>query len=284
MKRNALIRTLCALLCAAMFIGTFSVLFSAVYAADAKPGEAVAAETAELVDAETAAAPGIFRRAIDWVFQTYGFMGFILDPYQLTIINQKPVFQWALGFNNLYDILPWVVNVWADTLRCEFSYEGKDWRIQLWKGGYGLFFATGGEIGIYVKPEGRPLEHYNASTDQNDWLYLKYTIYNRGKELFTRPSPYLTTDVGPYWWAPGYRILSICTDFYSNPRKNVVMDATITCKSAKMAQAFIGTLKAKGFTELAKGGLGLSTPEKYQLMADGKSVRLIWQNLNEGIY
>jgi len=292
MKRNALIRILCALLCAAMFIGTFSVLFSAVHAADADPEEAVLAaeealpeeDAAELVDAETIAEPGIFRRAIDGLFQTFGFIGFIFDPYQFTIINQKPVFQWALGFNNLYDILPWVVNVWADTLRCEFNYEGKDWRIQLWKGGYGVFLATGGEIGIYVKPEGNSLEHYNASTDQNDWLYLTYTIYNRGEALFTRPSPYLTTDVGPYWWAPGYKILSFCTDFLSSPRANVVMDANITCKSAEMAQLFIGTLKDKGFTELTQGGLGLGTPEKYQLMADGMSVRLIWQNLNEGIY
>ena len=275
MKRNALIRALCALLCAAMLLGTFTVALSAE--------EADEPAAVELVDAQTAAVPSIFGRAIDWVFHTFGFIGFIFDPYQFTVINQKPVFQWMLGFNDFYDVFPWVMNVWADTIKCEFNYGGKDWRIQLWKGGYGLFLATGGEIGVYIKPQGSA-GHYNASTNQDDWLYLTYTIYNRGKALFTRPSPYLTTDVGPYWWAPGYRILSICTDFLSGPRKNVVMDATITLHSAKMAQLFIDALEAKGFTKLAKGSLGLGTPEKYQLLADGKSVRLIWQNINEGLY
>ena len=300
MKRNTLIRALCALLCAALFIGTFSILYSTVGAAapdDAVPvdanvvlaGDEMEAEPAvqadaEQVDAETVPSLNIFRRGIDWVFHTFGFIGFIFDPYQFTIINQKPVFQFMLGFNDFYDVFPWVVNVWADSLKSEFNYGGKDWRIQLWKGGYGVFFATGGEIGIYNKSENMPGEHYACPVSQSDWMDLKYTIYNRGKELFTRPSPYLSTDEGPYWWAPGYRILSFCTDFMSSPRKNVVMDATITLHSAEMAQLFIVTLKAKGFSELTAGSLGLSTPEKYQLMADGKSVRLIWQNINEGIY
>ena len=286
MKRKTLVRALCALLCAAVFIGTFTVLFSAVGAAAPEDEIEVvleAAEAAEFVAPETVATPNFFRRTIDWFFATFGFIGFIFDPYQFTVINQKPVFQWALGFNDFYDLFPWVVNVWADTIKSEFTYEGKDWRIQLWKGGYGTFLATGGEIGVYVKSEGSA-EHYNASTNQDDWLELTFTIYNKGQALFTRPSPYLTTDEGPYWWASGYRILSLCTDFYSSPRKNVVMDATITFKSAEMAQLYISSLRSKGFTELTAGGMGLGTPERYQLKADGKTVQLIWQNLNEGIY
>ena len=287
MKRNTLVRILCAVLSAALFLGTFSVLFSAVHAAPA-PEEAVPANV-EFVDADTVLPQldpiaNLLKGALDWAFHTFGFIGFIFDPYQFTIINQKPVFQWALGFNDLYDIFPWVVNVWADSIKSEFNYGGKDWRIQLWKGGYGVFFATGGEIGIYNKPENVPGAHYACPVSQDDWLYLNYSIYNKGEKLYTRPSPYMDTDNGPYWWAPGYRILSLCTDFYSSPRKNVVMDATITFKSAEMAQAFIGTLKAKGFTELRQGSLGLRTPEKYQLKANGKTVQLIWQNINEGIY
>ena len=296
MKR-ILIRALCATLCVALFIGTFSTLLSAADAAAPEPDEIVLAvdEDAAVervdddvtVDVDVIVPPSsgstnIFRGAFDWFFHTFGFLGFILDPYQFTIINQKPVFQFFLGFNDFYDMFTWIVNVWADTVKCEFTYGGKDWRIQLWKGGYGLFLATGGEIGIYTKPEGTTLQHYNASTSQEDWLYLKYSIYNRGKLLYTRPSPYLTQDEGPYWWAPGYRILSICSDFLSSPRRNVVMDAAIQFKSAEMANAFIGSIKAKGFSELTSGSLGLSTPEQYRVSKDGKTVQFIWQNLNEG--
>ena len=286
MKRHFPFRTLCVVLCAVVFVGTFSALFSAVSAATPDPDEAAAVE---LVDAEVAVpAPSsrsnIFRGSFDWFFHTFGFMGFIFDPYQFTIINQKPVFQFFLGFNDFYDMMPWVVNVWTDTIKNEFNYGGKDWRIQLWKGGYGLFLATGGEIGVYTKPENQRLAHYSASTSQEDWLNLTFSIYNKGQLLFTRPSPYLTQDKGPYWWASGYRILSLCTDFYSSPRKNVVMDATIEFKSAAMADKFVGSLKGKGFTKLASGDLGLRTPEKYKVSSDGKTVRLIWKNINEGIY
>jgi len=356
MKGKSFIRTLCIVLCAALFLGTFAVLFSAVNAdedpiAEALPvdGEVLPADGAVLLAQEDAAptdggepsveaadaileppAPVVpaepavqapissnpFRNATDWFFRTFGFIGFILDPYQFTIINQKPVFQFLLGFNDFYDMFPWVVNVWADTLKCEFNYAGKDWRIQLWKGGYAVCLATGGEIGIYNKPEGQSVDHYSAPSSQNDWMYLTYTIYNRGKKLFTRPSPKLGGDEGPYWWCPGYKILSICTDFMSNPRKNVVMDATIQLHSPEMARLFIASLEKKGFRPLveaplpedppedpgedenedeniasiqmagiqAEPQLSLSTPERYVLLPDGKSVRLIWQNKNEGRY
>jgi hypothetical protein len=275
MKRNALLRALCAVLCAAMLLGALAVSLPATVAA---PAEAVSAEAPARPVSST---PNFFDTVVDFFFRNFGFIGFVFDPYQFTIINQKPVFQWGLGFNDIYDVFPWVVNVWADTIRCEFNYKGQDWRIQLWKGGYGVFLATGGEIGIYTKPEGLAVEHYNAPLSQSDWLYLKYTIYNRGQKLFTRPSPYLAGDEGPYWWAPGYKVLSICTDFLSSPRKNVIMDATIELKDKEMARLFIGALKDKGFTQLKQGKLALSTPEKYQLLSDGKSVRLIWQNINE---
>lgn len=313
MKRNTFIRVLCAALCAAVFLGTFTILFSAVNAAGDPTDDEVAVTEEVVVEpadgdddgeevttpaddddeeeapaADVAAAPissNGGRRAVDWFFRTFGFIGFILDPYQFTIINQRPVFQFLLGFNDFYDMFPFVMNVYADMMKFEFNHNGKDWRIQLWKGGYGIFLATGGEIGIYQKGEGNKINHYICPPSQNDWLNLEMTIYNRGKKLFTRPSPDLGGDTGPYWWCPGYKILSICTDFLSNPRKNVVMDATLVLHDAGMAQKFADMLKDKGFTELAQGAdMGLSTPESYQLLADGQSVRLIWQFRNESWY
>jgi len=279
MKRNTFIRALCVALCAALLLGTFAITFSAV---DADPPKATA-EVTPAAEAPTGQ-PGLLGGALDWVFRTFGFIGFTLDPYQFTIINQKPTFQWLLGFNDLYDMFPWIVNVWADSFKCQFNYENKDWRIQFWKGGYGVFFATGGEIGVYNKPQNQNLEHYACPVSQDDWLYLNYSIYNRGKLLFSRPSPKLSGDKGPYWWATGYKILSICTDFYASPRKNVVMDATLDLKSAAMTTQFLAELRANGFQPLQSGSLSLSTPEKYTVSSNGLSVRFIWQNVNKSIY
>jgi len=271
MKRKTFIRALCAILCATLILGTFSISLSAVDAEPAPPAAASQAQTSN---------NGLLMQGVDWLFRTFGFIGFTLDPYQFTIINQKPTFQWLLGFNDLYDMFPWIFNVWADSFKCQFNYDNKDWRIQFWKGGYGLFFATGGEIGVYNKT--RNIEHYDCPVDTNDWLYMKFSIYNRGKLLFTRPSPKLSGDVGPYWWATGYKILSICTDFYAGPRKNVVMDATLDLKSAAMAEKFLEQLRANGFSRLTSGSLGLNTPEKYTV--SGATVRFIWQNVNKSIY
>lgn len=276
MKKNTLRRILCTVLCACLLLNVAALSTSA--AAKAKPYVSLSQQPKK-DDSDP------LQSAVSFFFRNFGFIGFILDPYQFTIINQKPVFQWALGFNDLYDIFPFVMNVYADSVVNEFNYEGKDWRIQLWKGGYGVFLATGGEIGIYNKSEEQELEHYACPASQSDWMYLKYTIYNRGKALFTRPSPYLSGDEGPYWWCPGYKVLSICTDFLSSPRKNVIMDGTIEFKSNKMAQLFLESMKKKGFKDPKKGvEMTIKTPETIALMPDGKSVRFIWQNINESWY
>ena len=305
--KTTLKRILLCALCAMMLLGTLALPISAdelgepvavvlaeeeieLLAASGGSGAALPAPTLT-DDGETAKTQvaeseddSFFKKLTDWFFRNFGLIGFILDPYQFTIINQKPVFQFALGFNDLYDIFPFVMNVYADTVKCEFNYEGKDWRIQLWKGGYGVCLATGGEIGVYNKSETVSIDHYGCPADTNDWLFMEYTIYNRGEKLFTRPSPFLSGDVGPYWWCPGYKVFSICTDFLSSPRANVIMDATIQFKSAEMARLFVGKLAEKGFSELASGAFTLQTPEKYKILADGKSVRLVWQNVNEGWY
>lgn len=306
MKRNSFFRALCVALCAALLLGTFAILFSSLAAAEeeeeivavvpAQEDEAAPeadkaparAETPVSEVSQAEEAPNFLVGALDWFFRTFGFIGFTLDPYQFTIINQTPTFQWLLGFNDFYDQLPWVVNVWTDHFTCQFPYEGKDWRIQFWKGGYGLCLATGGEIGVYNKTW--DLEHYACPVDQNDWMYLEYSVYNKGKHLFTRPSPRLSGDTGPYWWATGYRVLSICTDFFNGPRKNVIMDATLPFKSVEMRTAFINAMPGE-FEPLPAGQtLSLSTPEKYTLgtkmTPDGEQpcLRFIWQNFTKGIY
>jgi len=289
MKRNAFIRALCVALCAALLLGTFAGLSAS---AVGNKTEAVAGVPAEVLAAaaEPAAAqePSVWAKIVGFMFRTFGFIGFTLDPYQFTVFNQTPTFQLFLGFNDFYDYLPWVVNVWTDTFRCHFNYDGEDWRVQCWKGGYGLFLATGGELGIYNKKETLKVKHFNAPLDDRDKWFQEgttYTIYNKGEKLFTRPCPPpMDGDVGPWWWMPGYKILSLCTDFLSHPRKNVVMDANLAFKDAEMARLFAEQLAEKGFT-LAGGALsptGTITADQYKV--NGNQVHFVWQNISEGIY
>jgi hypothetical protein len=274
MKRNVLLRTLCIVLCAVMLVGTMSAMTIPV-----------SANTTASATAQADNNPGVFRRFFDSIFRNFGLIGFVLDPHQFTMLNQRPAFQWILGFNEIYDVFPWVMNVWTDSIRVTFNYDNRDWLIQFWKGGYGMFLATGGEIGIYTRVLNFPIKHYNAPISQRDWMDITMHIYNRGERIFTRPSPYMTGDTGPYWWVSGYRLMSFCTDFLRSPRANVVMDATLELHSAEMARLFIAELEDKGFTRLAPGStMNNTTADTYMLLpnTNDRSVRLIWRYANEG--
>ena len=283
MKRT-FIRVVCAALCAAMFLGTFTVAISAEEAEAPETTEAVeTVETAEAAPAGEGIAvlqaegePSTLTKIVGGFFRIFGFLGFRYEPTQGYFYNIQPSFQWLGGFNAIYDTIPFLLNVYADVLKFNFTYEEKDWLIQCWKGGYAVCLSTGGEIGVYTKPVGSALNHFTGAVEA-DWLKMEMSIYNKNAKLFTRPG-------AKYWWCTGYA-LSMCTDFLSKPRRNVVMAATIEFKDGGMRAKFVEQLDAKHFTPLGTGEeLGLSVTDKYELNADGKTVRFFWKSLTDGWY
>jgi len=186
--------------------------------------------------------------------------------------NTQDAFQRVFGFNAAWDFLAPLASTIYDTIRCKFTYDGRDWMVQLWKGRYGYGQFTGGEIGIYNKPAGRFIEHYAVAAEK-DWIDMGMTVYYDGSALFTRAPEKL-------WWCTGFRYHSM-SGATKKPRANVMMAATLGFKDAGMAQAFANTLAGKGFV-LAKGALTTSTPERYTV--EGATVKLMWQMASEGIW
>ncbi|MCL1952055.1 MAG: DUF4474 domain-containing protein, partial [Oscillospiraceae bacterium] len=178
--------------------------------------------------------------------------------------NTKYAYQWAFGFNQAYDVFSPVVGSFYDTLRFKFTYGGRDWLVQAWKGVYGYGLFTGGEIGLYSKNAGFPLEQY-ASAATKDWIGMEFSIYHYQNKLFTRP-------MENTWWATGFKRYITSKDF---ARDYIIMDATLRFPNADMAAAFAGALAAKGFT---KGSVTLDrsyNTERYAV--NGSTVRFLWR-------
>ena len=86
--------------------------------------------------------------------------------------------QREVGYCRLYDEAAPMFNMIMDCEPVEFSYGGKRWLIELWKGQYGI--TTGGEIGIYnTKREDIDHEKFKGTFYENiqDDERLRYLMY-----------------------------------------------------------------------------------------------------------
>ncbi len=208
----------------------------------------------------------------DAFWAVFNLLGYMLAPREGLVYNIKDPFQKLFGFNEVYEFLQPVAFVFADTIRCKFTYEGRDWLLQLWKGAYAFCICTGGEIGLYNKPTSRNVEHYDCAREE-DWIGMEMTIYNEGEKLFTRP-------FDEYWWITGYKF-DYLDGFLNTPRTDCTMEARLQLEDAEMASLVAAELDAIGFTCVDELN-GLQTPDCYAI--EGDTIRLVWQTIAQNAY
>lgn len=132
------------------------------------------------------------------------------------------------GFCRDYDRLAFLIGDVYSTIRVPFTYDGKDWMIQMWKGTYS-FNMLGAEIGIYNKPTDRQALYYDCAADP-DRMEMSFTVYLDGEELVSAP-PELK------WWQTKFTYHSLV-----NPDR-LALEATIKFPSVGMMNAFAESLK-----------------------------------------
>ena len=182
--------------------------------------------------------------------------------------DDKDCWQSNAGYNEIYDNMAAFIMMNIDQVRIRFTYEKKDWMIQLWKGQYGNLLI-GAEIGVYTAPMGTytgevgAVNHYNCA-DKEDWLKMDMTCYwkenNQGsyKKAFEREYDY-------YWWATGF-VKGQLTK-YTTPRTELKVKSRITFKSTEMADLFVQGMRESGFAR-ALGSNQLVDDSFYQKGAD----------------
>lgn len=190
--------------------------------------------------------------------------------------DDKECWQKNAGYNEFYDNYAPAAAMFIDQIRIRFTYENKDWMLQLWKGQYGWLFV-GAETGVYTAPKGTykggegDANHYDCAAKE-DWLYMQLDCYwsknNDGhyKKIFTR-------EYDKYWWATGF-VWGQLTK-YSKPRTELKAKNRITFKSEEMANLFVQGLKEAGFVR-AVGSDQLVDDSYYQ---SGKDVWLLWSSI-----
>ncbi len=198
-----------------------------------------------------------------------------VDDYYYT--NDKDCWQDTFGYARIFDLVAPYIALEYDYTRVFFTYEERDFMIQLWKGQYG-YLLVGAEIGVYTTDAGTytgeigDVNHYNCA-DKEDWLKMEMTCYwkenNQGsyKKAFHR-------EYTEYWWATGF--VKGQLNKYTAPRTELKMKARITFKSEAMADLFVAGLRESGFAR-ALGSNQLADDSFYQKGAD---VWFLWLTKN----
>ncbi len=198
-----------------------------------------------------------------------------VDDYYYT--NDKKSWQATYGFNKLYDIVAPYLLMEYDYVRVHFTYEQKDWMVQLWKGQYGLLFY-GCEMGIYNKTHSDKQDGlfttYSAAPE-DDWLKMEMTMYHdkRRNGNYVRE---FTREYDDYWWCTGFKDGHLLVE---EPASELRMVSRITFKTEEMTSLFATGLEECGFSRLE--GKNTDDIDIDQFCVDGNDVYLKWQNISD---
>ncbi len=115
--------------------------------------------------------------------------GYEYDAEQQVYYSTLNPWQRHFGFGDEYDVAAGYVNMRYTTLKIDFSYSGLLWRLQWWKGQYGVL--EGAELGVYTKDPANSSSFYDCADDEHLMKmkvenYRTMNDYNNGNKLFQR--------------------------------------------------------------------------------------------------
>lgn len=195
-----------------------------------------------------------------------------IDDYYYT--NDKEAWQYNFGFGKIYDFASPYLLLEYDYIRIFFTYEGKDWMLQLWKGQYGMIFY-GGEIGIYTRihsDEGIGFWTMFRCAAEEDWLKMEMTLWHQ--ELDGTWNREFTRDYDYYWWCTGFKNGHLRQE---EPADELRLTGRITFKDEEMTELVTAGLVECGFGKCtSQEEMGLDS-----FYVDGCDVYFCWQNISE---
>jgi len=191
--------------------------------------------------------------------------GFMFDVKEDIVVSKNDAWQRNFGYMNIYDKKAPFFNMVFDALPICFNYNCKNYRIQFWKGQYGL--TTGAEAGIYIKDH---KEFYRAATDA-ERLEMSFTLQKKCN-LFMRSEL--------SWWLTGFDVGN-----FSRPR-DLKMNICIKFPCEEMKEAFVKALIdagiSKGSIEICDNIVCFSycCPNNYKPNHTHKIIKFIAQIFN----
>lgn len=195
-----------------------------------------------------------------------------IDDYYYT--NDKEAWQYNFGFGKIYDFVSPYILLEYDYIRVFFTYEGKDWMLQMWKGQYGMIFY-GGEIGIYNRPhseEGIGVWTMFACPAEEDWLKMEMTLWHQ--QLNGEWTREFSRDYDYYWWCTGFKNGHLRQE---EPADELRLTGRITFKDEEMTKLVSDGLVECGFSKsVTKEEMGIDG-----IYVEGNDIHFSWQNISE---
>lgn len=170
-------------------------------------------------------------------------LGFNFDRGSYSLTSVVNSWQRKFGFCLAYDFIANLVIMDYDTERVKFTYNNKEWMIQLWKGRY--YIAPGAEIGIYNRDIGSFGSYYNCASD-DEMMEMSMELYHEDELIFS---------VGPqtHWWLTGF---NIGEKFYLP--ESLTMNGTIKFPTEEMASLFTESAQKHDELSVEQNGADVS--------------------------
>ncbi|HEY5584702.1 MAG TPA: DUF4474 domain-containing protein [Ruminiclostridium sp.] len=166
-------------------------------------------------------------------------VGYSYNSKKDLFFSNPNAWQREMGYCRLYDEVAAPFGIIVDSEPIYFSYAGKRWLIEFWKGQYDL--TTGCEIGLYTteEPDLDILGIFSGTfyncVSLEDELFMSYTLKKNGETMFTREDK--------QWWLTSFKLGE-----FTEPSE-LTMDIYITLKDKTMLKEFITGLEAAGYSE-----------------------------------
>ena len=212
------------------------------------------------------------QRELNADLKETGFAYEIKGDYFYSLMN---CWQRQVGYCRLYDEAAPLFNMIMDCEPITFSYRGKRWLIELWKGQYGI--TTGGEIGVYnTIREDVDTDEFKGTFYENigneEMLNLSFVLRRNGKVILKRSAM--------HWWLTGFKLGQFSdTDM-------LTMDAKIVFPDQGMKDAFLKALIEIGYTkkEYSSGrktvSIHYAAPHSPQPLSRNEAAEALVQQIN----
>ena len=163
--------------------------------------------------------------------------GFCYQEREDMVTSTCDAWQRQFGYRSLFDRSAVRFGMVFDCEPIYFYYRRRTYRIELWKGQYGV--NLGAEAGIYyaegiIPPSQFDRAHFKSVSDQ-DMLMMEMALYHKGQQVFEH--------AGRHWWLTGF-----CVGNYCEP-EDLTMRISINFENHDMVSCFVKSLLHMGYQE-----------------------------------
>ena len=201
--------------------------------------------------------------------------GYAYDEKQQVYYSKLNPWQRHFGFGDIYDDAAAYANMRYTTFKADFEYDGLLWRLQWWKGQYGIL--EGAEMGVYTKKPDSTSDFYDCAED-DQLLDMSFEYYRTGSD-FRKNNRLFYREEQAHWWLTGFKVGYVA----NNNSSASVVKATLKAYDKDMADGIESGLrrltnkngvKVDGFVEY-----GPKTPSKCYdyYIRNGNTFTVVWQ-------